>query len=128
MKRRTRLTCGVFLAWLPASCGTPPATTGWSTSPSGARLSMLTASASSGSTATPSSVRTPTPPPDKTFISFVGQGHMMVMNKVMLARMAHFTVAFFGTHLQGRQDLAQYYSADFVSRLDGLAWGVVRGE
>jgi predicted dienelactone hydrolase len=65
---------------------------------------------------------------DKTFISFVGQGHMMVMNKEMLARMAHFAVAFFGTHLQGRQDWAQVFSEEFVSQVDGLAWGVVQGE
>ena len=52
----------------------------------------------------------------------------MVMNKVMLARMAHFAVAFFGTHLQGRQDLVQYFSEDFVSPFDNLAWGVVQGE
>ncbi len=66
--------------------------------------------------------------PDKALISFVGQGHMMVYNSKMVARMAHFAVAFFGYHLQGRQDLARYFSEDFVAQHDDLAWGVYTGE
>jgi hypothetical protein len=46
----------------------------------------------------------------------------------MAARMAHFTVAFFGHHLQGRQELAQYYSEAFVAGHDDLAWGVDAAE
>lgn len=61
---------------------------------------------------------------DKTLISFVGQGHMMVYDPQMAARMAHFAVAFFGYHLQGREDYAGYFSEEFVSKQDGLAWGV----
>ena len=33
------------------------------------------------------------------------------------------TVAFFGHHLQGREELAQYYSEAFVARHDDRAWG-----
>jgi predicted dienelactone hydrolase len=62
--------------------------------------------------------------PDKTLISFVGQDHIMVYDPEMIARMAHFATAFFGYHLQGREDLAQYFSEDFVTGHDGLAWGV----
>lgn len=63
--------------------------------------------------------------PDKTFISFLGQSHMMVYDNVMVARMAHFATAFFGFHLQGREDLAWYFSEEFVAQYDYLAWGVV---
>jgi len=66
--------------------------------------------------------------PDKALISFVGPGHMMVFNSEMVARMAHFATAFFGTHLQGREDLAWYFSEDFVAQHDDLAWGVYAGE
>ena len=65
---------------------------------------------------------------DKTFISFVGKDHNMIIEEEMIARMAHFAVAFFGYHLQGRQDLAQYFSQDFVNQHDDLAWGVYQGE
>jgi predicted dienelactone hydrolase len=66
--------------------------------------------------------------PDKALISFVGQDHMMVYDPEMVARMAHFAVAFFGYHLQGREELAQYFSEEFVARFYDLAWGVYEGE
>ena len=66
--------------------------------------------------------------PDKRLISFVGPDHMMVFDPEMVARMAHFAVAFFGTHLQGREDLAWYFSEEFVSQHGDLAWGVYVGE
>ena len=40
-------------------------------------------------------------------------------------RIKHFMVAFFGYHLQGREDYQQYFSEDFVSQFDDLAWGMV---
>lgn len=61
---------------------------------------------------------------DKALISFVGRDHMMVYERKMVARMAHFAVAFFGYHLQGREDLAWYFSEDFIAQHDDLAWGV----
>ena len=66
--------------------------------------------------------------PDKALISFVGPDHMMIYNPEMVARMAHFATAFFGYHLQGREDLAYYFSEDFVIQHDDLAWGVYNGE
>ena len=65
---------------------------------------------------------------DKALISFVGLTHMMVYDNKAVARMAHFAVAFFGTHLQGRQDLASYFSEEFVAQHDDLAWGVYQGK
>jgi predicted dienelactone hydrolase len=66
--------------------------------------------------------------PDKRLISFIGPDHMMVFDSRMVARMAHFAVAFFGYHLQGREDLADYFSEEFVTQHDDLAWGVYAGE
>jgi hypothetical protein len=61
----------------------------------------------------------------KAMISFVVEDHMStVFEPEMAVRMAHFAVAFFGHHLQGREELAQYYSEAFVARHDDLAWGV----
>lgn len=61
--------------------------------------------------------------PEKTFVSFVGREHMMVMETSMTLRMAHFAVAFFGVHLQGKEEMRLYYSEDFVSQYEDLAWG-----
>jgi predicted dienelactone hydrolase len=66
--------------------------------------------------------------PDKALISFVGPDHMMVYDPEMVARMAHFAIPFFGYQLQGREDLAYYFSEDFVAQHDELAWGVYEGE
>lgn len=61
---------------------------------------------------------------DKAFISFIGPNHMdMINDSEMVSRMAHFTVAFFGYHLQGRDEYAKYFSEDFVAERDDLAWG-----
>lgn len=66
---------------------------------------------------------------EKALISFIGQDHMaMVEQPERLAEMAHFVAAFFGVHLQGRADLAQYCSQKFVARHASLAWGVYAGE
>jgi predicted dienelactone hydrolase len=66
--------------------------------------------------------------PDKGLISFVGPDHMMIYDPEMVARMAHFAVAFFGYNLQEREDLAYYFSEAFVAQHDDLAWGVYEGE
>jgi len=66
--------------------------------------------------------------PDKRLISFIGLNHMMVYDQEMVARMAHFATAFFGYHLQGRQDMEQYFSEDFVAQHNDLFWGVYSGK
>jgi len=66
--------------------------------------------------------------PDKALISFVGQSHGMIFDQQMVARLAHFMVAFFGYHLQGRQEMAQYFSEELVAQHDDLAWGVYPSE
>ena len=63
--------------------------------------------------------------PDKVLISFIGDAHMvMVMDYDHIARISHFITAFFGYHLQGREDYADYFSEDFVTQYDDLFWGV----
>ena len=64
---------------------------------------------------------------EKTMISFIGPSHIMIYEPEMVARMAHFAAAFFGYHLQGREDLAWYYSEEFVNQHKDLAWGVYSG-
>jgi predicted dienelactone hydrolase len=66
--------------------------------------------------------------PEKALISFVGPGHMMIYEAEMVARMAHFAVAFFGYHLQGRSEYREYFSEGFTSQFEDLAWGVYQGE
>lgn len=61
---------------------------------------------------------------DKALISFVGPDHMMIYNAKMVGRMAHFAAAFFGYHLQGKDDLARYFSAEWVAQCEDVAWGV----
>jgi predicted dienelactone hydrolase len=63
--------------------------------------------------------------PEKTFISFLGHDHMMVMETSMARRMGHFAVAFFGYHLQGNKDLQRYYSREWVAQYEDLVWGTV---
>ena len=52
----------------------------------------------------------------------------MVMYPEQMDRMQHFATAYFGYYLQGRQDYAGYFSEEFVSRYDDLAWGLYSGE
>ncbi len=62
--------------------------------------------------------------PDKTLISFIGEDHFMIESDEPILRMKHFITAFFGYYLQGQEDYTKYFSEDFVSKHDGLAWGV----
>jgi predicted dienelactone hydrolase len=61
---------------------------------------------------------------DRFMVSFIGNGHMMVLNKEQAGRMNHFATAFFGYYLQGKSDYAEYFSENFVSQFDDLVWGV----
>ncbi len=62
--------------------------------------------------------------PEKGLISFIDQEHGMVFDEEPQRRMRHFITAFFGNHLQGREEYAQYFSSQFVQAQEGLAWGV----
>lgn len=65
---------------------------------------------------------------EKALISFIGQTHGAMLNPPLRERMAHFAVAFFGYHLRGREDYAAYFSEEFVTQQDDLAWGAYEGE
>jgi len=60
--------------------------------------------------------------PDRSMVSFVGKGHMMVMEPDIAARIRHFVTAFFGYHLQETQAYRDYFSQEFVSQFDDLSW------
>ena len=61
-------------------------------------------------------------------ISFVGKSHFTMVDPEPMAWMRHFAAAFFGFHLQGREDLAYFFSEAFVAKHHDLAWGVYEGE
>ncbi len=65
---------------------------------------------------------------ERVLISFIGRSHMMVEDSKVISRIDHFAVAFFGYYLQGWTDYAEYFSEDFVTQFDDLAWGVYSEE
>ncbi|MBN1267651.1 MAG: hypothetical protein JXA25_19320 [Anaerolineales bacterium] len=65
---------------------------------------------------------------DRILISFIGKKHMMVENSEVIRRINHFTVAFFGYHLQGQKEYADYFSEDYIMQFDDLFWGVYPNE
>ena len=66
--------------------------------------------------------------PDRFMISFVGRGHMFVLDPEQALRLHHFATAFFGTYLQGKSEYRALFSEEFVSQFDDLAWGLYEGE
>lgn len=60
---------------------------------------------------------------EKIFISFVGQGHMMIFQPTPSSQMRHLAVAFFSYYLKGMEEYLKYFSEDYISQLEGLAWG-----
>jgi predicted dienelactone hydrolase len=64
----------------------------------------------------------------KSLISFIGRGHMMVVDVEQIARMKHFATAYFGYYLQGRQDYQELFSEEYISQFKDLAWGLYSGE
>jgi predicted dienelactone hydrolase len=66
--------------------------------------------------------------PDRFMISFVGRGHMMVLDPDVALRLHHFATAFFSTYLQGKSEYRDYFSEEFVSQFEDLAWGLYQGE
>jgi predicted dienelactone hydrolase len=63
---------------------------------------------------------------NRTMISFVGKGHMMIYSADPVAYMKHFATAFFGYYLQRQDDYSKYFSEDFVAQHNGLFWGVYK--
>lgn len=59
----------------------------------------------------------------KAFISFVGRDHGMVYLRIPNNQMKHLAIAFFSYHLKGKKEYGQYFSEDYISQIEGLAWG-----
>jgi predicted dienelactone hydrolase len=60
---------------------------------------------------------------DKAYISFVNHSHDMIFGSNAPEKMEHLAIAFFSYHLKGYDDYGYYYSEEFISQVDGLAWG-----
>jgi predicted dienelactone hydrolase len=63
---------------------------------------------------------------DRYLISFVGYSHRSLL--FADPRRDHFMTAFFGYYLQGREEYAQYLTADYVNSIEGLEWGPYQAE
>jgi len=62
---------------------------------------------------------------DRVLISFIDKDHLMMVEQSQpISQINHFAVAFFGHYLQGREDFAHYFSEEFVTQYNDLAWGV----
>lgn len=66
--------------------------------------------------------------PEKYLITFKDRDHMMVYDAHALDQMKHFANAFFGYYLQGNDGYKEYFSEEFVSQVDDLAWGVYQNK
>jgi len=60
---------------------------------------------------------------EKSFISFVGQDHMMIGQVTVKRQLRHLVIAFFSYYLKGKEEYRQYFSQDYISQIEGLAWG-----
>ncbi len=65
---------------------------------------------------------------DKTLITFMDEGHMMIGDTNPVEYMKHFAIAFFGFHLQGREDYKNYISEAFIKQFPKFFWGVYPAE
>lgn len=63
---------------------------------------------------------------EKFLISFIGRTHMLFQSDEAVLQVRHFTTAFFGYYLQGREDYAEYFSEDFVTQNKDFHWGVYK--
>jgi predicted dienelactone hydrolase len=67
---------------------------------------------------------------DRYLLSLVDHTHFALDTAAGELYFKHFSTAFFGYYLQGREDYADYLTADYVETLDvdDLVWGVYEGE
>jgi predicted dienelactone hydrolase len=60
---------------------------------------------------------------EKVFITFVGKTHNMIFEPDAQRIMQHLGIAFFSYHLKGNEEYEFYFSEEFISQVEGLAWG-----
>ena len=63
---------------------------------------------------------------DRSLVTFRSLDHMMILDELQVARLAHFAAAFFGEYLQKRDDYRRFYSEEFIRQREELCWGVCR--
>ena len=68
------------------------------------------------------------PVKEKSFITILNEGHMMIFDSDIVAQLAFFATAFFGTHLQGNEIYQEFLSEDYLSNLEGYQWGIINEE
>jgi predicted dienelactone hydrolase len=61
---------------------------------------------------------------DKNLITFIDRGHMLVTDPETKPILNHFFTAFFGTHLQGKEEYRDDYNQEFLNQFSDLYWGV----
>lgn len=61
-------------------------------------------------------------------LAFVGEEHMFPVHRSNEEAIEHFATAFFGYHLMGINDYAEYLTADFADQFGGIAWGAYESE
>lgn len=66
--------------------------------------------------------------PQVSMVSFIGKDHMMFDYNKPRDQINHFATAFFGYYLQGKTEYRNYFSEEFVSQFDDLAWGLYEGD
>lgn len=65
---------------------------------------------------------------EKFLLSFINEGHLFFMNFGAQDYEKHFATAFFGYYLQGHEDYAAYFTAEYVEQFKDLVWGPVETE
>lgn len=60
---------------------------------------------------------------EKVFITFMGKNHNMVFENDAQVKMQHLAIAFFSYYLKGYEEYGAYFSEEFISQVEGLAWG-----
>ncbi|MFC1961417.1 alpha/beta hydrolase family protein [Chloroflexota bacterium] len=61
-------------------------------------------------------------------LTLVDTDHMFLFRSNLNSFWKQFSTAFFGQHLQGQENYAEYLTEEYVEQFEGLAWGVYEEE
>ena len=61
-------------------------------------------------------------------LSLIDQGHGVVLDPDYAIYLNHFSTAFFGYFLQGKEEYAGYLTTEYVEQFEELAWGIYTEE
>jgi predicted dienelactone hydrolase len=65
---------------------------------------------------------------ERYLLSFIGAEHHDILLPGLSPLALHFATAFFGDHLQGQEDYAEYLTEEYVEQFEDLAWGPYQSE